>query len=87
MEELSVEQINDIVKNIKMYRVFSTNIIAIGYDEKHKILRIIFKGDSSYLYFNVEKELWDNLYNSDSKGKTLRESIISQKDKYKYLKL
>lgn len=87
MEEYTIDQIKEIVENIKMFKVFSTNLVALGYDESHKILRVIFKGNSSYLYFNVEPEIWNLLNNSESKGKTLSESVIRQKDKYKYIKL
>lgn len=87
MEEYTIDQIKEIVKNIKMFKVFSTNLVALGYDESYKILRVIFKGNSSYLYFNVEPEIWNLLNNSESKGKTLNESVIRQKDKYKYIKL
>lgn len=85
--ELNQDQINEIVKNIKMYRVYSTNLIAIGYDAHNKILRVIFKGNSSYIYFNVEPDIWEILNNSESKGKTLSECVIKQKEKYKYIKL
>lgn len=85
--ELSKEQLDEIVNNIKMYKVFSTNIVAIGYDANNHILRVIFKGNSSYLYFDVEEEVYNNLMQSESKGKTLNESIVRQKEKYKYVKL
>lgn len=87
MDEFNEEQLKEIVANIKMYRVFSSNLVAWGYDEIHKILRVIFKGNSSYLYFNVEPEIWNILNESESKGKTLNECITKQKDKYKYIKL
>ena len=76
------ENLQKIIKEIQMFKVYSTNIVALGYDESRKILRVIFKGNSSYLYFNVEPEVWENLKNSESKGRTLSESIIKQKDKY-----
>lgn len=85
--EINQEQINDIVDNIKMQRVFSTNLVAMGYDENKRVLRVIFKGNSSYLYFNVEPEVYTTLMQSESKGKTLNESVIKQKEKYKYIKL
>ena len=81
------ENLQEIIKEIQMFKVYSTNIVALGYDESRKILRVIFKGNSSYLYFNVEPEVWENLKNSESKGRTLSESIIKQKDKYKYIKI
>jgi hypothetical protein len=81
------ENLQEIIKEIQMFKVYSTNIVALGYNESRKILRVIFKGNSSYLYFNVEPEVWENLKNSESKGRTLSESIIKQKDKYKYIKI
>lgn len=87
MEELTLDQIQEIVNSINMVRVFSTNLIALGYNAEKKILRVIFKGNSSYLYFNVEPDIWEIISQSESKGKTLRETVIKEKDKYKYIKL
>lgn len=85
--ELTQEQIQEIVKNITMYKVMSSNIVAIGYDENNHIMRVIFKGNSSYLYFGVEPETYSIIAQSESKGKTLNEQVVRQKDKYKYMKL
>lgn len=85
--EFSNEEIAEFVKNIEMCKVFSTNLVAIGYNSETKILRVIFKGNSSYLYFNVEPEVYELISNSDSKGKTLNEQVVRQKEKYKYIKL
>ena len=71
---------------IQMHPVMSSNIVALGYDETDKVLSVIFKGGSTYLYANVEPEVWNLLANSPSKGKTLNEAIVRQKDKYKYIK-
>lgn len=51
------ENLQEIIKEIQMFKVYSTNIVALDYDESRKILRVIFKGNSSYLYFNVEPEV------------------------------
>ena len=85
--ELTPDQIKEIIDNIKMQRVFSTNLVAMGYDENKKILRVIFKGNSSYLYFDVEPEVYNTLIHSESKGRTLNECVIKQKERYKYIKL
>lgn len=87
MNKYSEEELREIILNIKMYRVYSTNLVALGYSEEYKILRVIFKGNTSYAYFNVEPEIWSLLNNSESKGKTLSESVVRQKEKYKYIKL
>lgn len=76
-----------ILKMIPMYKVISSNISAIGYNPAKQVMRVIFKGNSSYLYFNVEPEIWKYIINSESKGKALTESVIKHKDKYKYIKL
>lgn len=85
--EISQEEIKEIVDNIKMQRVFSTNLIAIGYNENKRVLRVIFKGNSSYLYFGVEPEVYNTILQSESKGRSLNESVIRQREKYKYIKL
>lgn len=76
-----------ILKDINMYKVASSNISALGYNPKSQVLRVIFNGGSSYLYFNVEPIMWDALAKSQSKGKFLTENITKRKDKYKYLKI
>lgn len=85
--EFTQEVIDTLVKSIKMYPVASSNISAIGYNENDKTLRVIFKGNSSYLYFNVEPQIWQQLSISESKGRTLNECVTKHKEKYKYIKL
>ena len=84
MEEINIY---DIAKNIKMYPVISSNIVAIGYDIDSKILKVIFKNNSSYIYTNVEENMWNLLCNSESKGKFLTENITRNKERYKYYKV
>lgn len=79
--------VNNIVSRIKLTPVISSNLVAIGYSEQDRVLEVMFKGGNKYIYFNVEPDVYNNLATSDSKGKTLNESIVRQKDKYKYLKL
>lgn len=76
--------IQNILKNIKLYRVQSSNIFAIGYDPKNYILAIIFNNNSQYIYFNVPNNVWNYFSSSDSKGKTFKDVI---KNKYKFIKL
>lgn len=87
MEELTKEQIDNIVKSIEMCPVYSSNLLAIGYNTEHKVMRVIFKNKTSYIYFNVEPEIYEIISKSNSKGKTLNECVVRNKDKYKYLKL
>lgn len=82
-----LDNLEEIVKNIKMYKIASSNITALGYDENNKVLRVIFKNNSGYIYTNVEPEVWQIIINSESKGKSLNENIVRHKEKYKYYKL
>lgn len=87
MENITQEQINEIVKNTQLVPVYSTNIQAIGYNEQQQILRVLFKGGGNYIYFNVEPNIYEQIKTSQSKGKTLNECVVRHKDKYKYLKI
>lgn len=77
-------------KLIELKPVNSTNIGGIGYSDEHHLLKVAFKnktGYSTYLYENVEPELYDGICKAESIGKALSENIIKNKDKYKYIKL
>ena len=87
MENITQEQINEIVKNTQLIPVYSTNIQAIGYNEQQQILRVLFKGGGNYIYFNVEPNIYEQIKTSQSKGKTLNECVVRHKNKYKYLKI
>ena len=63
---------------MKMTKVESSTIIAIGYDNKK--LEIQFK-NGTYRYSDVEKEVYDNLLKSESKGKYFYKNI---KGKYRF---
>lgn len=79
--------LQSIIKGINMYKVSSSNISALGYNQTTHVLRVIFSNNASYLYFEVEPLIWDALIKSQSKGRFLTENIIRRKDKYKYLKI
>ena len=62
---------------MKMIKVQSTNIDQIGFDEGVKIslnskpinvLRIIFNSGTTYDYYKVEKNDYENFLNAESKG-------------------
>jgi len=81
-----MENLSEIISQIPMYKVTSSNLEAIGYNPDKQVMRVIFKGGSSYLYYQVEPETWNMIINSESKGKTLNESVIKQKEKYKFIR-
>lgn len=93
MEQLTEEQYRTLVekaKQIELKPVISSNIAGIGYDAENNLLKVAFKtktGANIYLYEGVDKETYDNLFLAESVGKKLNESVVRQKDKYRYIKL
>ena len=93
MEEMTQEQLialHEKAKLIELKPVISSNIGGIGYDPYNKLLKVAFKtktGSNTYLYEGVEQETYDGLYQAESIGKKLNESVVRQKEKYRYIKL
>ncbi|WP_039912985.1 KTSC domain-containing protein [Cellvibrio mixtus] len=48
--------------------VSSTNIASIGYDEGTDTLEVEFLNGSVYQYYNISKEMYDQLMQAGSKG-------------------
>lgn len=55
--------------------VESSNIESIGYDADSETLEISFLNGSTYQYFDVPKNLYDDLISADSQGKYLAAHI------------
>ena len=68
---------------MQMVPASSSNLVAIGYDPRSRILRIEFK-ESVYDYFDVPQHEFDSLLNADSKGKYHAAHI---KNSYRYERL
>lgn len=81
------EQLLQIIREIPMYKVTSSNIDYLGYNQDMKILKVIFKNNSAYAYFGVPEVIWQDLIQVDSKGNYLTENVIRRQDIYKYIKL
>lgn len=81
------EQLENTIKAIPMYKVESSNINYLGYDNNNKILKVIFKNNSAYAYFGVPEIIWQEIIKSESKGSYLTENVIRQKEQYKFIKL
>jgi len=69
--------------SVSMFPVQSSQISYIGYDEDKSILYITFKNDSTFRYFDVEKEIYNTLKTSTSVGKYFN----SIKNNYEYEKV
>ena len=69
----------------EMHFVDSTNIEAIGYDENTQELHVRFlKSGETYVYYGVEKWVFQELMRADSKGIYLNTNI---KGKYQFGKV
>jgi hypothetical protein len=51
---------------MKRTAVDSSMIDSVGYDEKKQILEVEFNHGGIYEYYDVEKEVFDDLMNADS---------------------
>jgi hypothetical protein len=68
-----------------MHYVDSSNVEAIGYDSAAQELHVRFlKSGETYVYYNVEEHVFQELMRADSKGTYLNTNI---KGRYQYGKL
>ncbi|NIW52132.1 MAG: KTSC domain-containing protein [Candidatus Korarchaeota archaeon] len=64
--------------------VHSSNIRAIGYDEKEEVLEIEFNKGGVYQYTGVPKEIHKMLMDAGSKGKFFHRHIRPKQHMFKY---
>lgn len=65
----------------EMHYVDSTSIEAIGYDEVAQELHVTFvKTGRTYVYFSVERWVFDELMQSNSKGTYVNQHIVDNYD-------
>ena len=69
---------------MKREPVDSSNLASVGYDAKKKILEIEFNHGGVYQYFDVPKDVFDELMDADSHGKYFVHNI---KGEYEYVKI
>ena len=56
-------------------KVESSNLASVGYDESTQTLEIEFNQGAVYQYSEVDKEVYDELMEADSKGKYFNSEI------------
>lgn len=66
--------------SIKLTRVESSNIEALGYDVPSKTLVVLFHNGNSYSYTPITRETYENLLYADSIGKYFNENIKNNKE-------
>ena len=61
---------------MKLKAVDSSMLVAVGYDEDTKEMRVIYKTGDTYRYMNVPKSVYTELLNVESKGAYMKTHII-----------
>jgi len=69
---------------MKRQSVESSNLASVGYDEVTQTLEVEFNHGGIYQYFEVQKEVYEELMNADSQGKYFNGWI---KDDYEYQRI
>jgi hypothetical protein len=68
----------------EMIPVRSTNVAAVGFDESSDNLYVRFHDSGTYVYFSVDRTIFDAFLNASSKGRFLDSQI---KGRYRYKKI
>ena len=61
---------------MKLRAVDSSMLVAVGYDEKVRELRVIFKTGDTYRYLNVPPSTYAELSKAESKGAYMKTHVI-----------
>lgn len=69
---------------VRMIKVNSTNLSAVGYDSETKILTIEFNDGGLYEYYDVPQNVFDGLMSDSSKGSFFHRFI---RDTYRTVKI
>ena len=70
---------------MEMFKITSSNIAEVGYDEDEAVLRILFKNGSIYDYENVPIGEYYGLLEAESAGKYFNKNIARGGFRYKRL--
>ena len=87
LNNVSENQETALYNSIVTEPVESSNIEAIGYLKESKILKVTFKGGSSYIYKNVEELQLKNIQNAKSIGRYFNDNIKAFPEKYECIRL
>ena len=77
----------EMYRNIVTEPVESSNIDSIGYLKESKILKVVFKGGSGYIYKNVDELQIKNINNAKSIGRYFNDNIKAFPEKYECIRL
>lgn len=85
--ELAEDVALEMYRNIVTEPVESSNIDSIGYLKESKILKVVFKGGSGYIYKNVDELQIKNINNAKSIGRYFNDNIKAFPEKYECIRL
>jgi hypothetical protein len=60
---------------MKRTRVKSSSIVSVGYDGRQQILELEFQGGRLYQYFDVPRQVYDELVQAESIGRFVNRSV------------
>ena len=60
---------------MKLTKINSSSIEALGYDPKPKQMQVMFKNNALYQYENISPEEYNSILNSPSAGAKLKEVV------------
>lgn len=86
-DELAEDVAIEMYRNIVTESVESSNIDSIGYLKESKILKVVFKGGSSYIYKNVDELQIKNINNAKSIGRYFNDNIKAFPEKYECIRI
>lgn len=69
------EEEADLLGNVRMFPVSSSNLAAVGYDKEAYELTIAFLDGSIYRYYGVPREEYTGLMRADSHGEHFYDNI------------
>jgi len=61
---------------MKLQAVDSSMLVAVGYDEENREMRVIFTTGDTYRYLNVPKSVYLELMTAESKGAYMKTNVI-----------
>lgn len=67
----------------EMIYVDSSNVESIGYDDATQELHVQFSGGAIYVYYEVPRQIFDDLVSAPSKGSFLNREV---KSVYRFVK-
>ena len=78
------EEVVEKVETFPMYPVKSSNVSKIGYNEQTQILRVQFNNGGLYEYFDVNKNVFEQMQKAESVGSFISKNVAKI---YKYKKV